>query len=184
MFRVTAVGFLVLATTSLPVAASVSFDGLENGEQVLNYYDGGFGGNGSGPGPDYGITFTTGIAASSVIIAFGPSAVLTAPSVTMDLASPATGLSFYFEGAGTVTLYSGLNGTGTVVTTDSLTGPLPFDTSAGFYESVVFTGEGLRLDSISTGGPPVVPEPESGVLVLIAALLLGLAVRRIRGCSQ
>ncbi len=35
----------------------LDFEGVGNLEQILDFYDGGYGGYGSGPGPDYGITF-------------------------------------------------------------------------------------------------------------------------------
>src|ERR1700719_1091898 len=35
----------------------LTFEGLRDNEPIFNYYNGGFGGNGSGPGPTYGITF-------------------------------------------------------------------------------------------------------------------------------
>ena len=35
----------------------LTFEGLRDSEPIFNYYDGGYGGNGSGPGPNYGITF-------------------------------------------------------------------------------------------------------------------------------
>ena len=41
----------------LPAAVVLTFEGLQNNEQVLNFYNGGSGGSGSGPGPNYGITF-------------------------------------------------------------------------------------------------------------------------------
>src|SRR4051794_6692660 len=92
---------LVGGTASLAgaIPLAISFDGLQDGEQVLNFYDGGFGGFGSGPGPFMGISFTSGLAADSTSIAFGPSGRLTAPTVTMNLDDPWDGLiSFYFVG--------------------------------------------------------------------------------------
>ena len=35
----------------------LDFEGVADLEPILDFYDGGFGGFGSGPGPDYGITF-------------------------------------------------------------------------------------------------------------------------------
>ena len=48
---------LGLATDSLASSAVLNFEGLQNLEPILNFYDGSLGGFGSGPGPDYGITF-------------------------------------------------------------------------------------------------------------------------------
>src|SRR3990172_5546176 len=36
----------------------LTFEGLDNLEPVADFYDGGFGGGGSGPGPAYGIVFS------------------------------------------------------------------------------------------------------------------------------
>jgi len=37
---------------------TLDFEGLQNAELIGNYYNGGPGGLGSGPGPNYGITFS------------------------------------------------------------------------------------------------------------------------------
>jgi hypothetical protein len=37
----------------------MDFEGLQDGEAIDQYYNGGFGGSGSGPGPSLGTTFTT-----------------------------------------------------------------------------------------------------------------------------
>src|SRR6185369_933934 len=48
-----------VAAIARPCAAGVTltFDGLQNGEPIGNYFNGGTGGLGSGPGPNWGITF-------------------------------------------------------------------------------------------------------------------------------
>ncbi len=156
---------------------SLSFDGLANGEQVLNYYTGGLAGSGSGPGPSFGVAFTSGLAADSTVIAFGPSAVVTAPSVTMTLDGPWLSLiSFYFTGNGSVSFYSGPNATGTLLRPFTLVYPpfFPFSAQPGPFQSVVFTpatGNTMRLDSISFGSA-VVPEPSIAILVLTGITLL------------
>ena len=48
----------VAATNALASNFVLTFNGLQNREEVLNYYDGGTGSLGSGPGTNYGITFT------------------------------------------------------------------------------------------------------------------------------
>lgn len=167
-----------LLSQALPVLdASLSFDGLATGEQVLSYYAGGFGNLGSGPGPQYGVSFTSGLAADSTSIAFGPSAVLTAPSVTMSLDSTFVGtLSFYFTGNANLTLYSGPNATGALLLSTALQYPpfFPFAT-AGAFQSVVFTpavNNVLRLDSVTLSSQnfAVIPEPNPAALFGIAIL--------------
>jgi hypothetical protein len=145
---------------------SLHFDGLHVGEQVLNFYNGGFGGSGSGPGPNIGVSFTNGLAADSTVIAFGPSALVTAPTVTMNLADAWLGLfSFYFQGTGTISLYAGPNAGGGLVGTLPLTGQGPFGILAGFQSAVITptVGTNLRVDSI-TFGFLVIPEPSSAML--------------------
>jgi hypothetical protein len=52
---------LVLAAVALPVGATagtLTFEGLQDFESIGNFYNGGLGGSGSGPGTNYGITFS------------------------------------------------------------------------------------------------------------------------------
>ena len=172
-----------IAAASQVTGGSLTFDGLKNGEQVLSYYDGGLAGMGSGPGPSLGVSFTNGLAADSTVIAFGPSAVVTAPSVTMNLGSSWPGIfSFYFIGTGSVSFYSGTNATGSVLTyLLSSSFVFPFGASPGAFQSAVFTpsaGTTMRLDSLSFG-LAVLPEP-SVVLLIPAGLLLMISLRRYR----
>ena len=127
-------------TLAGPITGNMlSFDGLQTGEQVLNYYNGGLGGSGSGPGPNFGVSFTTGLAADSTFIAFGHSALITAPSVTMNLANSWTGaFSFYLMGTGTLSLFAGQNASGGLVASYSLSSD-PFGTFAPTFQSAVFT---------------------------------------------
>lgn len=171
-------------TSDAFVPGSVSFDGLKSGEQVLDYYAGGFGNEGSGPGPNFGISFTNGLAADPTVLMFGPSGLVTAPSVTMTLSAPLSGLiSFYFTGTGHISFYSGPNATGTLVADDALVYPpfFPFGATPGSFESAVFVPSGtgpLRLDSI-TFGAQVIPEPSVGVMVAIGMILV-VGLRRAR----
>jgi hypothetical protein len=163
-------------TSDALVPGPVTFDGLKSGEQVLDYYAGGFGSEGSGPGPNFGISFTNGLAADSTVIAFGPSGLVTAPSVTMTLDAPwAGGVSFYFTGSGQISFYSGPNATGTLLANDALYPPFfPFAGNPGSFESAVFLPSGsgpLRLDSISFGAT-VIPEPSVAVMVAIGMMLV------------
>src|SRR4051812_24420823 len=47
------------ATAAHAAVVVLTFEGLQNLEPIENYYNGGLGGLGSGPGPNYGITFTS-----------------------------------------------------------------------------------------------------------------------------
>lgn len=169
---------------------SLTFDYLQDGEQVLSYYDGGVGGLGSGPGPSLGVSFTDGLAADHIPIAFGPSARLTAPSVTMNLKDPWDGtISFYFVGSGVLSFYSGPDSTGDLVGSEVLSYPsvplpkffpgYPIAARPGTFRSVLFASDtGLQVDSISFG-LIVIPEPSSLLLVSVGILAVaGLRRRR------
>jgi hypothetical protein len=166
----------------------LDFSALKLGEEVLGYYDGGFGSLGSGPGPNFGITFTD----DFVTVAggaFGPSfhsEELTGGSGTMDVAAGFSGpFSFYYENsgpAGAVDLYSGLDGSGSLVGTlllppeasffpAGLIQPIPF-------ESAVFSGspDTLIFNNI-TFGELVIPEPATVSLLFPVLVALWLAGR-------
>jgi|KBSMisStaDraftv2_1062788.scaffolds.fasta_scaffold444933_1 hypothetical protein len=173
---------------AVPNGASLTFDGFLNDETILTYYMGGFGSLGSGPGPAFGITFTPGLVADPTRLLFGPSARITGTSATMNLDSAFLGLvSFYFAGNGTVSFFSGQNGSGTQLSSFGLVSmSLPstgtFGASLLPFQSAVFTpavGSTLRLDSISFG-IQVVPEPSTAMLLLTGLGLVSI-FRRIRG---
>jgi len=122
--------FIFTATAGTVV---LTFEGLQDEEPVANYYNGGLGGLGSGPGPSDGITFGTNAEALISEDAPGGSGdfnlepscctalvFLSTPGDIMDVSGGfTTGLSFYYTAlsAGTVTVYSGLDDTGTVLAT-------------------------------------------------------------------
>jgi hypothetical protein len=56
-FKLSVIGLALLAAPAA-LAATLSFDTLQDGEKVKNYYNGGFAGLGTGPGPMYGVTFS------------------------------------------------------------------------------------------------------------------------------
>jgi hypothetical protein len=102
--------------------------------------------------------------------------------------------SFYYiaSQSSSAELFSGLNGTGSVVGFLALpvmpTTPwFPAGGALGSFESVVFTGSGLEVDNISFGGL-VIPEPITAAL-LPAGLILCFALgecklrRRIKGAQ-
>jgi hypothetical protein len=115
----------------------LTFEGLQNLEPIDSYYDGGLGGSGTGPGPDYGITFGSDSLAiisgaapggtgnfngqpSGVTIAFFLSG---AGDVMDDPSGFTTGFSFYYSAVvypGTVTVWSGVDGAGAELASISL----------------------------------------------------------------
>ncbi|MCH8921271.1 MAG: hypothetical protein IIA23_11300 [Chloroflexi bacterium] len=110
----------------------LDFEGVGNLEQILDFYNGGFGGYGSGPGPDYGITFGPDAlalidadAGGSGNFANAPSGstisfFLTGPGVVMNVEDGfTTGFSFFYTSAreGAVTVFDGPDGSGNVLAT-------------------------------------------------------------------
>jgi hypothetical protein len=192
----------------------LTFEGLQNQEQILSYYDGGHGSLGSVfPGPNYGITFDSNSLASISKAAGGtgnfsepsPPGSTTAlffggaaSSGVMDVTSGFTGaLSFYYSavGAGSVTVKSGLDGTGNTLATLTLPDTLNNGPSGSFFnmwdqlsvsfagtaESVVFSGtvNGIGFDNITVGSAtPSIPEPASLALLGSGLFAFGLFRRR------
>src|SRR5271168_2507841 len=117
---------LMGARTAKAGTVVLTFAGLGDEESVNNYYNGGLGGSGSGPGPNYGITFTSDSLAIISNTAGGTGNFVNNPSGdtilfflngagdTMNVAAGfTTGFSFFCSAgvvAGTVDVYSGLNG--------------------------------------------------------------------------
>ena len=194
---------------------TLTFEGLQNNEQVLNYYNGGFGGNGSGPGPNYGITF----GADTMALIEGadggtgnfsnpPSGdtvmyFLSGPGDVMNVAAGfTTGFSFYYADqvgfTGSVQVYSGLDGTGTLLANISLPStPSPYTvfvpigvSFAGTAESVIFGGSAnyIAFDNVTLGSETAtgsVPEPSSFVIAGLGGLgFFGYGWRRRRAKAQ
>ncbi len=116
-------------------ATVLDFEGLQDQEQILEYYNGGTGSFGSGPGTDYDISF--GSNALAIIDAdaggtgnFGgepsPDTVMYFLEGSAVLNSPAgfnTGFSFSYSAVntpGSIVVYDGLNATGNVLSNISL----------------------------------------------------------------
>ena len=122
----------VCSTAAFAGPVVLNMSGLGDEEAILNYFNGGYGGNGSGPGPADGIVFSSN---SLAIISEsqggsgnfdnnpsgGPIAFFLSGSAdTMDVAAGFnTGFSFYYSTieTGSVTVWSGLDGTGTLLAT-------------------------------------------------------------------
>jgi hypothetical protein len=182
------------ALLAIPARAEpvLTFEGLMNHEPVADYYDGGKGGFGTGPGPNDGITFSSNALALIRATPFpndpspptvlllgnfgqGPGQPL---SMTMDVTDGfSQSLIFYdvvIGRAATIKIYSGLDGGGTMLAQDTIpTGPEAFGPAmtlsfSGNAQSVVFTGGNLQLalDNV-TFGAAAVPEPAGWVSLAV-----------------
>jgi hypothetical protein len=185
--------FLGVALANADPIVSLDFNDLQVDEEVLGYYSGGLGSLGTGPGPDLGISFTSDFVTVPFGV-FGPpdlSEQLTSDSGTMNVAAGFSGgFSFYYANSGSLLLYSGLDGTG------SLVGSLLLPDNGGFgatgleqlipFESAVFSGNGLMLDNITfaPGGELVLPEPSSINLLCIGLVAIFFALRRAAGLDR
>ena len=159
-----AIALLALAAAPLRAQFVLTFEGLQDGEEVLNYYDGGTGSFGSGPGPNYGVTFGSSALALTAppgnfannptpptILYFisGSGAVMNVP------AGFTTGFSFYYASttyAGTVTVWDQVGATGNLLATVNL--PVTGSYCGGSSEAyscwnpigVTFTGTAKSVD--------------------------------------
>ncbi|HOW24697.1 MAG TPA: hypothetical protein PK711_03435 [Bacteroidales bacterium] len=193
----------------------LDFEGLLNNELVLNFYNGANGSLGSS-GPNYGVSFTpTGLSlidqdnggTGNFANEPSPNTILfwlTGGSTTMNIANGfETGVSLKYTAAtstGSVSLYSDLNGTGSLLATATLpqnhtincsgdpTGDychwdLVSLTFAGTAHSIVFTGTNNQIgfDDITFDNLlPVVPVANWALFLGIGLILAYTVVRMTR----
>jgi len=174
-------GILALTASAKAGIVTISFDGLKSGEDVLGFYNGGFGSEGSGPGPSLGVIFAPGwIADPPDVYGYvdGKSALISG-TATMNVPDGWSGaVSFYYLGAPlVVSFYDQQNGLGTLVGTLSLGGDLEFDPAGAhhlpLFRSAVFSSSGDRIDAL-TEGAFVIPEPGTAQLLLLAVGVFSL----------
>lgn len=204
----------LLAVSGVASAAVITldFEGLKNGEAVQNFYNGGTGSQGSS-GTNYGVNFTSATLALIDSDAGGTGNFANEPSASTIMfflggATPIlnfaagfdTGFSFFYTSAtaATVTVWSGLDGTGDLL--GSITVNAQFNQGcsgdpngafcnwtaagvafSGVARSINFggTADQTGYDNITFGSAtPGVPEP--GSLALAGLALLGLAASRRR----
>jgi hypothetical protein len=193
---------------------TMTFEGLGDMEPINDFYNGGTGGFGSS-GVNYGVSFTS----DSLAIIAGDSggtgnftgAMAPSPDTlafflsgagdTMNVAAGFdTGFSFFYTSpffAGSVYVYSGLNGTGTLLASLSLgtttdtsgTTGHPYDdwsptgvTFSGTAQSAVFSGVAnyIGFDNITIGSETPGGVPDAGA----TASLLGLGLLGLVGFSR
>lgn len=164
----TAVTVLMCASAEAAVI-DINFDTLQNDELVNNYYNGGLGSLGSGPGPNDGVVFANAVVLNEFSNNEGdlispPNSItfLTGIGAVMNVASGfTTGFSFNYStpfDPGVVTVWSGLNGTGTLLATlDLPTTPNTGGGSCGGHNycpdvpfGVTFSGTAKSVDFSGT----------------------------------
>lgn len=212
--------------TAAPIV--MTFDGMahaKNGEWVDNYYNGGCGGSYAGGavdcnGPDYGVVWNGALAggapdglwsdranepSSPNVMGF----LSTSNAVLNVAAGFDTGFSFYYaapEYRGALRIYSGLDGTGTILANVAI--PKTAGNCSGFSEeyscwdtfgvafsgvakSVKFIGRSnfVGFDNVTLGSttplnPVAVPEPAALGMFGLGALLIGLFAGLRRHAQQ
>jgi hypothetical protein len=212
---------LLLAFTTAPAYANsifLTFQGLKDGESVSGFYNGGAGGFGSMSNYNFGITFSSNALSIKSYLkggsgGFNPTQTannalfFTGTTGYMNVTSGfSSGLNFFYvAGAGgTVSVWSGANGTGTELATINLSPNGGTASGCSGYPSLCnWTAVGLNFSgtaqSITFSGPAnqlgftditvgssraAVPEPSSLLLFGSGVILISSRLRkRIRASS-
>jgi hypothetical protein len=183
-------GIAFLLSLLIPAAGAneivISFDELETGERVLEFYNGGNGSDGTGPGPDMDVSFSSGWTAGSPDVYWNAAGGNSAEISGQSLVNMHTGwsgmTSFYYSGeALEVSFYDAENGLGNRVGTWDLPAQAAFSATGEYvplFFSAVFTSSGVnRIDAL-TNGSAVIPEPTSLLLLSSGLGAIALAARR------
>jgi hypothetical protein len=196
--------------TVLAGTISVTFDesqlATDNNDPLLNFYNGGTTFRGIGPGPNLGVVF---VDTNARLFTQAQTGTYTPPGYMVlfnDAAREGEGIStimninggimstLFFDYAtidapGSITIYSGLDGTGTALASKVLAVSSPFNgpgvfvadslSFSGVGSSIVFKGgnKQLAIDGIVMTS---IPEPPTGYLLAVAIAIASLWTRFLR----
>ncbi|WP_242185735.1 PEPxxWA-CTERM sorting domain-containing protein [Sphingomonas sp. CARO-RG-8B-R24-01] len=181
----------VLAVAAVPASATtvVTFEGVPDQVLINDYYNGGIAANGSS-GPNIGVAFTN---FSSYVGAGSPSSTIAYNSAAVATSTFAAGFQslnflYGFFGTGTISVFSGLNGTGSLLSTRTFAADIASLDNAFSAGSVAFSGTAKSftlasavgnagLDDV-TFGTSAVPEPATWGLMITGLGMIGGTVRR------
>ncbi len=204
-------GMLLSASFASATTEVMNFDLLKDGQQVLNFYDGG---SGNPNIPNFGVTFSSNFYALHSQVQGGSGNFSPTPSSspavfisgtlgstvtgTMNVNNGfSTGINFFYTAAfqETVKVWSGANGTGTVLATITLAGndancstPSYCNWTdvgvglSGVAKSVTFSGPAneLGIADITLGQTTTAAVPEPSSLYLLGTGLLGFCAQNMR----
>lgn len=150
----------ISATFALNTGYVLTFEGLTDYEGVGNYYNGGYGfyfdteDPKSGPGPDYGVTFSNNVWAKidSNAVSGDMSMRTQQGGGVMNVPDGFGGLSLYYSNTlmdfSEIYIYDGLDKTGSLIATFNL--PRTPDGGSFVYAHISFAGEGKSVDFSGT----------------------------------
>jgi hypothetical protein len=191
-FLAIALGLIALPVPVSATILTLTFDDIATTpDQILNFYNGGLTAAGQGPGPAYGITFST-----NALVVTAPTPIvpgnhrLQVPATETVFVNVPSGLgplfSFYYStnGQATLTAWDGPNGTGNILSTvQVLSASFDFasipDIAATRSFTIAATAT-LNADNLTFGEASVVPEPSTVIVTTSALLAFALRVRRLR----
>lgn len=168
----------VFAAPAMAEVVVIDFDAMATNVHVLNYY-----------AASKGVTFQNFITATGTAASSDPRyAYMNGPNAYINVAAGFSGFNFGYGtmAPATIKVYSGLNGTGTLLGSTPLSGnAMEFAFSsvafAGIGHSVVLSGQSnyAALDDVTfTLGLPPIPEPHSWAMLVAGLAVTGFAARR------